>query len=692
MITSIYIGTEKLDLFKDDNIELKSSIAEIQDVSKIFTDSTNSFSVPATDNNNRIFKHFYNSKLVNGWNVFNKVDSVIELSGFLYKQGKIKLNSVTTKSNKPTSYDIQYFGNLTALKDILKDDKLSGLDMSSYNFTYNATNVIDKLTTDHTSPQDIVNTTLSTRRMIYDSNSATNNTTDIKNVANNNTGFTSGLEWGFTGTSILNIRIIEAIETKYNLTFSRDYFGSTAFQNLYLLLNGSGVENEIEEQVVFDVFTGDPTLENDRILLSTNLAYSNTEYLRISISCQGTNKTDKFTSIIKSNGVEIHNVSANGNNSGLYVYLVKKSDYPIFENLTFHFRSSSILDYRYTVDRVYDLSPDLAYKSERNYNLLIGEFNVSNRMPDLKILDYLKGLFQMVKCIAENPNETEIKVETLQNFYRSGEVKEFTKYIDFKEIPISTGNIYSEINYRFKEPQTLLAKQFFTNNSVNYGDLEYKIVDANGNKVDGETIDIELPFENMVYEKILDLDGVDNSNFMYGYMADESLNPVNVKAHLHYVQNINTESPIKILTSSSSYVLKSTINVPIHTLGVDSPQFSTVFGEEFNEYNGVLIQNTLYTNYHKDFITNAFNENKRLYQFKAKNLPLHVVLNLKLNDVLLIKDEYYRINKYNTNLITKEISLECYNIKELNFTLIGDTTFDTTTTLWDTTLTTFDAL
>ena len=694
MITSIYIGTDKLDLFKDDNIQLKSSVVEIQDITKIFTDSTNSFSVPATDNNNRIFKHFYNANLVDGWDVFNKVDTVIELSGSFYKQGKVKLTNVITRSQKPVSYEIQFYGLLTSLKDLLGNDKLSDLDMSSYNYNYNGTSVVLNLIKKDLAPYDLINTPLSNKRLIYNSDSSVNNTDSVINIANNNTSLDSGLPFEKTNSSILNIRIIEAIESKYNITFSRDFFGTSVFNNLYLLLNGNDTENQIEEQVVFDDddFTNDPTLYNDRVLLSTDLTYRDTLYLKITIRCQGSNLMDEFTSSIRSNGVEIHSVTANGNSSGLYVYKVKKTDFSTFENLTFYFKSASVLDYKFIVDRyeIITFPTILFYKSETLYNDLTGVFDVSSRMPDLKIIDYLKGIFQVFKLVAINTSKTDIFIDSLENYYRSGEVKEITKYVDYKQVSISTGKIFNEINYKFKEPNTLLQSQFFNKNGVYYGDLEYKLVDVNGNKVDGDSIDIELPFENMVYEKLLDLNRTNDFNFIYGYMVNDSLEPVNVKAHLHYVTNVATGSEVKILDSNSSYVTWSSINMPTHTLGVNTPQYSTVFGNEFNEYNGNIIENTLFSNFHKDYINEAFSDNKRLYKVKCKNLPINFLINLKLNDVLEIKGQYYRINKYNLNLITKECDFELYNIKELNLTPLVSVTTDSTDITTDSTVITTD--
>lgn len=688
MITALYIQGYKLDLFEDDNIELKSSIAESQDISKVFTDSTNQFSVPATDNNNKAFKHFYNSNLVDSWDIFNKVPCVIELYGRFYKETRLKLNSVIVKSNKPTSYKIQLFGLLTSLKDLLGDAKLSSLDFSSYDFPYNESQVLNRL---FISTQDVVCTTLSTKRLIYDSNGSTNNTDTVKNVAFNNGGYESGLPFNNTSTSILNLRIIEQIESKYGLTFSRDFLGTSAFSRLYLLLNGSGTVNYIEEQITFDDFTSDPTLYNNTTLLSTNLTEdTNTNYLRISIDCNGVNDNKPFTSIIKANGVEIHSIDGRGRDSdGLFVYEVKKSEFQTFENLTFHLKSESLLEYKYTVDRYRYITPFI-YKSEQGNKDLEGNFIVSENMPDIKIIDYLGGLFKMFKLIAINTTESDVYIDTLENYYRNGNVKNITDFVDFEEINISTGKILNEINYKFSEPTTLLQSQFYANNDVYYGDLEFRLEDENGNLVDGDSIDIELPFENMIYEKILDLSGVDEPNFMYGYMANESLEPVNVKAHLHYVKRLTTNEQIKILTSSNSYYNTNYINVATHTKEFVSPQFSTVFGEEFNEYNGVLIQNTLYSNYHKSYIENIFYKNRRLKQFKCKNLPIDFLVNLKLNDVIEIKDQYYRIDKYNLNLITRECTFDVYNVKDLDLTPSISITTDSTIYTTDTTLITAD--
>ena len=61
---AIYIGDRRLDLFKDENIKLTSALNDIEKLSNVFNDFTQSFTVPATANNNEIFQFYYDMDYV----------------------------------------------------------------------------------------------------------------------------------------------------------------------------------------------------------------------------------------------------------------------------------------------------------------------------------------------------------------------------------------------------------------------------------------------------------------------------------------------------------------------------------------------------------------------------------------------------------------------------------------------------
>ena len=56
---SVYIEGVKLDLFDDEQINVTSIQQNVQDISKVFTDFSQSFTVPSTPNNNQVFEHFF---------------------------------------------------------------------------------------------------------------------------------------------------------------------------------------------------------------------------------------------------------------------------------------------------------------------------------------------------------------------------------------------------------------------------------------------------------------------------------------------------------------------------------------------------------------------------------------------------------------------------------------------------------
>ena len=188
MITAVFIGKERLDLFEDENIVIKSSVAKIEDITKIFTDTSNDFTVPATDRNNIIFSHWYESNLINGFDARKKIPALIEISGINFKVGKIRLKKVNFENNKAVNYSLEFFGNLVELKDQLQDDKLTDLDLSALDFEFTSANIKTKLQT----VGDVSFSTLSKRRLLYDSVGTVIDTDKQTNIyfdgTNNNTG------------------------------------------------------------------------------------------------------------------------------------------------------------------------------------------------------------------------------------------------------------------------------------------------------------------------------------------------------------------------------------------------------------------------------------------------------------------------------------------------------------------------
>ena len=144
---SVYIEGERIELFNDENIVVNSSYQNYKDLAKIFTDFSQSFTVPASERNNEIFQHFYQTDVDTTLNFQLRREAKIDIDHSPFRTGKIQLEKANLKNGMPESYTITFYGDLRSLSDIFGDDKLISLDMSNYTHTYNGTEVRNRVTT-----------------------------------------------------------------------------------------------------------------------------------------------------------------------------------------------------------------------------------------------------------------------------------------------------------------------------------------------------------------------------------------------------------------------------------------------------------------------------------------------------------------------------------------------------------------
>ena len=90
-ISGLLTSSERLELFDDEQIQVTSTVQNVQDISKTFTDFSQSFTIPANDHNNQILQHFYQSD-VNSLIDYNfRLDSFIEIDLTFFRRGKLQI-------------------------------------------------------------------------------------------------------------------------------------------------------------------------------------------------------------------------------------------------------------------------------------------------------------------------------------------------------------------------------------------------------------------------------------------------------------------------------------------------------------------------------------------------------------------------------------------------------------------------
>ena len=76
----VYIGTDRLDLFEDENIQMNRTVKDFRDLDKVFSDFTQSFTIPASKQNNIAMSHWYNESIATGFNPATKKAARIDIN------------------------------------------------------------------------------------------------------------------------------------------------------------------------------------------------------------------------------------------------------------------------------------------------------------------------------------------------------------------------------------------------------------------------------------------------------------------------------------------------------------------------------------------------------------------------------------------------------------------------------------
>ena len=677
MILDVFIEGKRLDLFNDENIELNRSVQDIKDISKIYTDFTRSFTVPGSKNNNKIFKHFERPEIDNGYDTRTKKNGYININSLDFVTGKIRLEEVSLKSGKVDNYKITFFGNLVSLNDLLGEDDLSSLSwLSQFNHNYNYETIKQGLedavsfTVDGVVEKVIKYPLMSSEKRYIYSFSAGTETETISNIAYtaNTPTEKNGFLWSDLKPAIGLNWVIKAIEDKYNIIFGGDFFNKEEFKKMNLWLSNEKGRAKMSAEGEKYLSMPDTTEYFSGGNLKLTFLYS-------IFGTPSPDYTYKITITPLTNSSYTVSVYDNSTYSGFKQPFIKYEDLTggqILEgdikdtsngigemkDLSFYINSTAAdtFDVEIEVNKWYYSDGSFSIvKTETsilNNFVLNAQVDVPTQMPDMKISDFLMGLFKVFNLTIV-PNDGRLEIYNLQDWYNVGKIIDVSFYIDKDKTPVKRGNILSSVDLKFKEGKSLLINQFTNMIGRSYGDVEFIFRDEFGNKADGENLEIKVPFEQMIYEKIID--GV-----VYGYVTDDKEDPYNIGPHLMYINNTPITNTISIVDDLEEPNEVNIYNRPSHKGGFGISTFGSIFSVDLDEYDNTGIAGNLLSNYYLDYLTDVFNKRARLFDYKAK-FPAHIIKNIKLNDRLTIDGRRYIINNMNINLLTKDVDLELIN-------------------------------
>ena len=670
----LYIEGERVDMFKDESVSITQSIQNVKDPSKIFTDFSKTFSLPASSINNKIFKHYYNFDIVGGFDARTKKSSNIELNYLPFRDGKIKLEGVDLKNNKPHTYKVTFFGNTVTLKDTLGEDKLGNLAwLDNFVQPYSSADVKNilqngkNITVGGTSYPNAITCPLisATTRLFYDSISHTVNGKGNLFYDQGHTQDLHGVLWSDLKYSIRLDLIVKAIEEEYpSIQFSDDFFNETnsAYYNLYMWMHrtkgiakSSTTSSALFSQLVNSFTPLTPFIPNMQNNGTTvfNFAYGGNTNSTVRVYNTSTNP---YNVVVRLNG-SIYQTEVN---KTLY-YSFNLSNMPAgtwtitLESLTSNTFSS--VEWEFTSVQVSGVYTATLTSSAIQVNNVFS-FSPTQQLPELKIIDFLTGLFKMFNLTAYVVDDI-IKVTTLDAFYSTFETYDISKYVDVNSSKVNVALPYKQINFNYADYNTYLASVFNQLNNKEFGALEYK-GEENLTWV-GSDYKIDLPFQKMMYEKLTNQNGGWPTNIQYGLMNDDNLEPYIGKPLIHYVNlRPNGSTTISFRDSETAHTEVFRYYIPLNSNGINGTDQSLHFNPEIDEYALTQNNETLFKNYYKNYIQDVFNEKRRITKLSAY-LPLRVLLKYTLADRFVINSISYKINSITTNLETGKSELELLN-------------------------------
>jgi len=611
---------ERVEFFGFESIDLSSTVQDVRDIAKIFTDYSQSFSVPASNKNNKIFKHYYNTLLDNGFDARIKQRAEIYLNGVIFRVGYVRLNEAIVKTNKPHSYNVTFFGSLSTLGSVLGGDQLSDLSsLNKYNHAYDIDTVYNGFNiglgldgTDMVSSvnRDIIYPAISAdSHWYYDSAGVSAPVSYNQGLSRNlfNDGATTAYGVSYTDLkpAIKVSNIIDAISEKYtSLEFSGDFFGTSEFNDVYMLMhNNKGVlsptssdinDNSITYRLGTDDSNSDfvedaSSVEELRPLTTywelTNVsAAGSTEYrvyqyaldIIVSATVKSGGGSNPIYDVNVFNGAALIDQFIGLVGDQTVQYILCTQEVTTWDDIKIEVSSTSSELTQYELDlslekRRYKLygntseyvcdmsnfggvpvtSTSLYSTAVAGVQNMVANIEVTRNMPKMKIVDLLKGLFSAFNLTAYVNSVGTTVVMPLAEYYREGTSIDITSSIDKSDLSIKRMPLFKNIEFKFSDPKTfgILKKNELTNSE--YGDLDYD-TNADGTSYDlafdGKDYKIKLPFEKVYYERMLNQSStLDRIELGWGWLVSDEESPVLTKPLLFYnnVQSVASTSQTK---------------------------------------------------------------------------------------------------------------------------------------------------
>jgi uncharacterized protein (TIGR02145 family) len=511
-----------LDLFKDEKVSVTSSIQNINDIAKTFSDFSQTFTVPASVNNNFIFKHWYENANDYGFSTLKKSLAYIEIDTILFRKGKIELKSVKMSNGRPESYTISFIGSLGTLKDKFSNLYLKDLDSTSTNFLYTGENVLNSIIgASNTVDQKIMWPLISSDRFWN-----YNNVSDATNNINNSL-YPIRYNELFPALRVKNIFDLISEDSKWDINFTGSFLYDPRFEAAYLWIKNTEIFVNLSENI--------PLKYNQEVYNNTSvmgITYSSANYFLLNKETgiietlnSTTGRLLTVTVILENLPIPIPSprmmtIKLYKNNVEYQSVTLATGTGTVVQTLLFESpnEANAKFDARITTDQDVTFRGTLALTSKLSSISFTAQLKAANffdspglqtiedssliktkqYFPEIKIEDFVTGIIKMFNLVCFSEDNINYTIEQLENFYQNGNFIDITEYIKIDNNSFNSVPAYNKINFEYTKSESKINVDFINRNSIEYGDFRAPL------DFDGPEYSIKLPFENLEFENLRD--------------------------------------------------------------------------------------------------------------------------------------------------------------------------------------------
>jgi len=598
----------QLDLFKDEDIKLSNNVTGIFDIGVLPADFTRQLTLPGTKKNNAFFEHVYDISIDNPFlfatNI--KVPAYFDFGGIYLSNGYLQLNKVNVIANKfIDSYEVTIYGALSSFgRDI---NRLYLTDLSSlaqFNHTSSYANISSSWSGNLFNGDIVYPLADYGQGWQFTPN-------EIWTGIDDNSSPQQGLSVMDFKPAIRVKKVWDAIFETTGYTYSSSFMNQAWLDDVYMFCNNSlrypeyaGVDMETLGIAKISAFSGSgQTNLNIPQSTITNLPWYNVESDPSNVVGQNSSYTITLDHSSSIQGVINLDITLSGSIGGpaLYLYvretgslsntsttvLVNSNQY--FYDLTFHdFAAGNTgQNQTLTVSEKFGtamLGPGTYYfglewvdqfnAPYNNFTFVLDKtgpkssleikrvrqaadgriMDIPSNMPygtsGIKLVDFITGLQKKFNLVIypDNTKPNQFIVETFNNWYQKGEIKDFNKYINLDEkIEVIPANNFAVNKLTFGDTldQDYVSQQFAKGANREFGKTYYT---DTTNFFSQGTFDVKTTFAS---EPLLYLQGTGLSGSVGG------LNPIVTQ---YYVGTLQVSSKPAGADTCFSYIY-----VPVYT-------------------------------------------------------------------------------------------------------------------------------